>query len=65
MLFAFGFLVCSLKLSGMTPDSVSSEGSILVIPYLPAMHLSDADFDIAEESEMDQGPGKGLAFVPD
>lgn len=55
MLFAFGFLVCSLKVSGMTPDSVSSEGSILVIPYLPAMHLSDADFDIAEESEMDQG----------
>lgn len=55
MLFAFGFLVCSWKVSGMTPDSVSSEGSILVIPYLPAMHLSDADFDIAEESEMDQG----------
>lgn len=38
------------------PDSITPpQGSILVIPYIPAMHLSDADFDIAEESEMDQG----------
>jgi hypothetical protein len=28
--------------------------NILVIPYQPMMHLSDADHDIAEESEMDE-----------
>src|SRR4051812_35408081 len=28
--------------------------NILVIPYQPMMHLSDADHDIAEESGMDE-----------
>lgn len=61
-IFKFKFVwICLVVLfSGNTfassPDStITPSASILVIPYMPAMHLSDADFDIAEESEMDQG----------
>ncbi|HRH67019.1 MAG TPA: hypothetical protein PLU53_12025 [Bacteroidia bacterium] len=55
---AFSLLLITLcpTAKGAFPDSsLSTQASILVIPYKPAMHLSDADFDIAEESEMDQG----------
>jgi hypothetical protein len=32
--------------------SDSSKASVLIIPYMPAMHLSDADQDISEGSEL-------------
>ncbi|MBK9524556.1 MAG: hypothetical protein IPO39_07305 [Bacteroidetes bacterium] len=58
--FKFAWICLVVLFSGNTfassPDStITPSASILVIPYMPAMHLSDADFDIAEESEMDQG----------
>ena len=37
------------------PDSSSTneQASVLVIPYMPAMHLSDADYDISEGSQLE------------
>ena len=32
---------------------VNEQATVIVIPYMPAMHLSDADYDIAEGSQME------------
>lgn len=46
----------SLSLIAQTSDSLPERKmSVMVIPYMPAMHLSDADQDIAEESQMEIG----------
>lgn len=50
----FTLLLVSFSLIGQTNDSLPERKiSVMVIPYMPAMHLSDADQDIAEESQMD------------
>jgi len=47
-------VLASFSLLGQTSDSLPERKmSVMVIPYMPAMHLSDADQDIAEESQMD------------
>lgn len=47
-------LFISFSAIGQKNDSLPERKiSVLVIPYMPAMHLSDADQDIAEESQMD------------
>ncbi len=52
----FSFLLFTISTSAQSTDPAPEyKPTILVIPYLPAMHLSDADQDIAEESGMDIG----------
>lgn len=54
--FAFVFLInLSLFSLASPPDSsmVNEHASVLVIPYMPAMHLSDADNDISDGSQME------------
>ena len=47
-------VLASFSLLGQTSDSLPERKmSVMAIPYMPAMHLSDADQDIAEESQMD------------
>ena len=52
-------LFISLFLSHFASSSVSDtstvneQTTVLVIPYMPAMHLSDADYDIADGSQME------------
>ena len=41
--------------SAKSPSDQKKASRILLIPYQPAMHLSDADMDIATYSEMDLG----------
>jgi len=45
----------SISIKAALPDSLSvnDRSSVLVIPYMPAMHLSDADNDISEGSQME------------
>jgi hypothetical protein len=55
-IFAFILFVASAQFAyAAKTDSTSAveRPSVLVIPYMPAMHLSDADPDIAAGSEMD------------
>jgi hypothetical protein len=52
LLFLCIGLLPFLQAPAVLPDSVISRASVLVIPYNPAMHLSDADADIAAGSEM-------------
>ena len=44
---------CAIFANSMLPDTLVSRASVLVIPYMPDMHLSDADPDIAIGSEME------------
>ena len=44
---------CAIFANSIQPDSLLSRASVLVIPYMPDMHLSDADPDIAIGSEME------------
>ena len=54
LLFSLTFLL--VIISGKAQDSAALPApSVIVIPYMPAMHLSDSDPDIAEESQMDLG----------
>lgn len=46
-------LISFSAFSQVKKDSVNA--SVLIIPYRPGMHMSDADQDIAEESQMDLG----------
>ena len=32
---------------------INEQATVLVVPYMPAMHLSDADYDIADGSQME------------
>jgi hypothetical protein len=58
--FAFSLLILSTIISNgkfiqekLVTDSIQTQNtSVLIIPYQPAMHLSDADADISEGSEM-------------
>ena len=45
----------ALSANASTPDTTTTNPhpSVLVIPYMPAMHLSDADVDISQGSEME------------
>ena len=52
--FCLVFSIATLHGVASQPDStVAKHASVLVIPYMPAMHLSDADPDISEGSEME------------
>ena len=54
--FVFVFLMSQLFFSlASIPDSsiINESISVLVVPYMPAMHLSDADNDISDESQME------------
>ena len=53
--FVFIFILISTSIAASVPDTVAANPhpSILVIPYMPAMHLSDADVDISQGSEME------------
>jgi hypothetical protein len=55
VLIFIGFLSLSLFSFASNPDSSTANvtSSVLVIPYMPSMHLSDADNDIAEGSQME------------
>lgn len=57
LLFLITFFFGVRMAQAQTQDTTSTvpSASILVIPYMPAMHLSDADVDIAQESELDPG----------
>ena len=46
-------ICCAIFANSMQPDTLVSRASVLVIPYMPDMHLSDADPDIAIGSEME------------
>lgn len=54
--FTFLFLINSFLLTSaaLSDSSMANErSSVLVIPYMPAMHLSDADYDISDGSQME------------
>ncbi len=54
--FTFLFLINTFLLTtAASTDSsmVNERSSILVIPYMPGMHLSDADYDISNGSQME------------
>lgn len=55
MRLLFSLLLCFVFLSLHAQNKDSVQTSVLVIPYLPGMHLSDSDQDIADESQMDLG----------
>lgn len=42
-------------LSTVLALSVSAQSNVIIIPYQSAMHLSDADAEIAQNSDMDMG----------
>ena len=48
------FLLC-IKFTATAVDETDSlsRAAVMVIPYLPAMHLSDSDQDISEGSQID------------
>jgi hypothetical protein len=49
-------ILATTSLQAQTSDSLPERKiSVMVIPYMPAMHMSDADQDIAEESQMEIG----------
>jgi hypothetical protein len=50
IVFSFFLFLAGFHCSGAAVDSMQQNG-ILVIPYQPGMHLSDADQDIADYSE--------------
>jgi hypothetical protein len=55
-IFLIVFLLSTaLSANASTPDTtiVNPHPSVLVVPYMPAMHLSDADIDISQGSEME------------
>ncbi len=47
------FLFTIYSKAGSPDSSATTPVSVLVIPYNPSMHLSDADMDISEGSEME------------
>ena len=52
LIFICLFAFPSFCIAQSTEPPIPTKPTILVIPYMPAMHLSDADQDISEESEM-------------
>ena len=54
--FLFIFFITNVFFSSASLlDSlmVNERTSVLIIPYMPAMHLSDADIDLSEGSQME------------
>lgn len=48
-------ILITLFLLGFLRSAVFSQSNIVIVPYQPAMHLSDADADIAQGSDLDLG----------
>jgi hypothetical protein len=55
MRLLFSLLLCFAFLGLHAQNKDSVQASVLVIPYMPGMHLSDSDQDISDESQMDLG----------
>lgn len=51
----FAFLFCFVFFSAYGQNKDSIQTSVLVIPYMSGMHMSDSDQDISDESQMDLG----------
>ncbi|MBL0104828.1 MAG: hypothetical protein IPP51_14345 [Bacteroidetes bacterium] len=55
MRLLFSFLLSFVFLTSQAQNKDSVQASVLVIPYMSGMHMSDSDQDISDESQMDLG----------